>query len=92
MVHAAARRLARLEPGFRAHLARRRPFEGGDECLGRAARAEAMVGTALGPSPEIRLAAQWYALVIEFYPDSPLVGEAQEYLLGEGFLVPSPRG
>jgi hypothetical protein len=89
LVHAAGRHLASLEPAFRADLTRRGPFQGGDRCLGLAARAEAMVGTALGPCPEIRLAAQWYALVIEFYPASPLFGEAQEYLLAQGFLVPS---
>ena len=66
------------------------PFEGGDVCLRRAAVANAFVGTSLGPSPEIRLAVLWYAVLIAFYPDSPFVGEAQEYLLAQGFAGAEP--
>ncbi|HXJ64978.1 MAG TPA: hypothetical protein VNN79_14580 [Actinomycetota bacterium] len=89
-VHHAAFRLAALRTTFLSDLRKHGPYEGGDECLRTAAVANAFVGTSLGPSPEIRLAVLWYALLIAFYPDSPYLGEAQEYLLGQGFAAPSP--
>jgi hypothetical protein len=89
-VHAGAAKLASLEDRFRAHLEHRGPFRGGDGCLERAAAAEALVGTSLGPSPEIRIAALWYGLLIEFYPASPFLAEAQEYMLAQGYAAPSP--
>jgi hypothetical protein len=89
-VHEAGRALGRLVPPFRAHLRAHGPFRGGDVCLGRAASALAAVGTALGPTAEIRLAALWYQLLVEFYPHSPLLGQAEEYLFVQGYIVPSP--
>ena len=89
-VHEAAFRLFRLRTSFLSDLRRDGPYEGGDVCLRRAAVANAFVGTSLGPSPEIRLAVLWYALLIAFYPDSPFMGEAQEYILAQGFVAPSP--
>jgi hypothetical protein len=89
-VHDAAFRLFRLRAAFLADLRRDGPYEGGDVCLRKAAVANAFVGTSLGPSPEIRLAVLWYAILIAFYPDSPFVGEAQEYIIAQGFVAPSP--
>ena len=89
-VHQAAFRLAALRPAFLAAFRRNGPFEGGDTCLRRAAVANAFVGTSLGPSPEIRLAALWYATLIAFYPHSPFLGEAQEYVLVQGYVAPTP--
>jgi hypothetical protein len=89
-VHEAGRALGRLVPVFRAHLRTHGPFRGGDVCLGRAAAALAAVGTALGPTAEIRLAALWYQLLVEFYPRSPLLPKAVEYLFVQGYVVPSP--
>jgi len=89
-VHQAGRALGRLVPVFRAHLRAHGPFRGGDACLGRAGAVLAKVGTALGPTAEIRLAALWYQLLVEFYPASPLLRTAEEYLFVQGYIVPSP--
>src|SRR3954470_418345 len=89
-VHVAGAELASRQDAFEADLAHRGPFLGGDACLQRAAAAEALVGTKLGPSPEIRIAALWYGTLIEFYPGSRFLDEAREYMLAQGYAVPSP--
>src|SRR5262249_2713992 len=48
-VHVAGAKLASLQDDFEAHLAQAGPFRGGDQCIEKAAAAEALVGTKLGP-------------------------------------------